>query len=641
MKTSLIAFGIALVGAVSAQAQALPRGFDETFALSSMNPLLAFDADAIVRLDVQRFEVKDPGSATAKVRRAVTVLGPGGREEARVIIFYDGMRRIKKLKGVVRNERGKVVRKLKKRDIDDYSAISGFSLYEESRVRVAELYHDDYPYTVEYEYEVEHNGVIGWPTWRPQWGGNPVELALFEIDTPAAMPARYAAQGLDVEPEVTQHRRRKTLRWQVKALPGITVEPYGPSVQEQVGSVYTAPARFEIEGTQGDMSTWESFGDWMHALYQGRGVLPADALAEVKQILAGAQDDREKVQRLYAHLQAKTRYVSIQLGLGGWQPFSAAYVHERGYGDCKALTNYMLALLGAAGIEAYPALIRGGTHEPDVLADFPSNQFNHVVLYVPLASGPIWLECTSQTTPFAHVSDFIEDRYALVVRPDGGELMRTPRSPAQENRQVRQASVTLAPDGGARAEITTQYTGNQQDHVRQALAQRTGRDREKWLHSAIDIPSFRLLGADFSSIDAREADVTLPVTLSLPRYASATGSRLFLRPNLLERWTMTLPPTDARQQPVEMAYAFCDTDSIRYALPEGFRIEALPQDVEVETPFGRYVAQTSVGEDRTLVYHRRLEITQAEIPAEQYDSLRHFVQQVARADHAQVVLVRE
>ena len=641
MKTNLIAFGIALFGAVSIQAQTLPRGFDASFALSSMNPLLALEADAVVRLDVQRFEVEGPGKARTKMHRAVTVLGPDGREEGRVVIFHDGMRRIKKLKGVVRNARGKVVRKLKKRDIDDYSAISGFSLYEESRVRVAELYHDDYPYTVEYEYEVAHNGVIGWPTWRPQWGGNPVELALFEIETPAAMPARYAAQGLEAAPEVTQHRSRKTLRWQVEQLPGITVEPYGPSLQEQVVSIYTAPAQFEIEGARGDMSTWQSFGDWMHALYQGRDVLPADALAEVERILAGAQDDREKVRRLYAHLQAKTRYVSIQLGLGGWQPFSAAYVHERGYGDCKALTNYMLALLRAAGIEAYPALIRGGTHEPDVLADFPSNQFNHVVLYVPLASGPIWLECTSQTTPFAHVSDFIEDRYALVVRPDGGELMRTPRSPAQENRQVRAASVTLAPDGDARAEITTQYTGNQQDRVRQALAQRTGRDREKWLHSAIDIPSFRLLNADFSSIDAREADVTLPVTLSLPRYASATGSRLFLRPNLLERWTMTLPPTDQRQQPVEMAYAFCDTDSIRYVLPEGFRVEAMPQDVKVKTPFGRYVARTSVGEDHTLVYHRELEITQAEIPAEHYDDFRAFVQQVARTDQAQVVLVRE
>lgn len=632
---------IAALPAIPAAAQELPPSVDETFALSSVDLLLALDADAVVRLDAQRFEVDGPGKATTRVRRAVTVMNPDGREEGRVVIFYDKFRRVKKLKGKVYDAQGKVVRKLKKRDIDDYSAISGFSLYEDSRVRVGELYHDAYPYTVEYEYEVRHDGVIGWPTWRPQWGGHPVELAVFELEAPAEMPARYAVRDLDVEAVVTEGRSRKTLRWEVERLPGIEIEPYGPALAEQVGGVYTAPATFEIEGAIGDMSSWQSFGRWMHALYEGRDVLPPEAVVEVKRLVADVQDDREKVRRLYAYLQAKVRYVSIQLGLGGWQPFSATYVHERGYGDCKALTNYMMALLRTAGIEAYPALIRGGTHEPAVLAGFPSNQFNHVILYVPLASGPVWLECTSQIAPFGHLGTFTEDRYALVVRPDGGELLRTPRSDVHANRQVRTASVELLPSGDARAQVTTRYTGNQQDRVRQALAQSSGRDREKWLHNAIDIPSFQVVRADFSSVDARERDVALPVELELPRYAAPTGTRLFLRPNLLERWSMTLPPMEERRQPVEMTYAFADADSIRYRLPAGFRVEAMPAEVMLDEPFGRYRAQVAVQEDGTLLYDRRLEITQAEIPAEQYDALRLFLQHVARADRAQVVLVRE
>ena len=633
--------GLLVALAAPAAAQTLPRGVDETFALTSMNPLLVLDADAVVRLDAQRFEVDGPGKAAWTVRRAVTVLNPDGREEGRVVLFYDEMRRVKKLSGRVRDARGKVVQKLRKGDVDDYSAISGFSLYEDSRVRVAELYHDRYPYTVEFEYELRFDGVIGWPTWRPQWGGNPVEHAVFELDAPADMPTRYAVRDLDVEADVTERKSRKTLRWEVAGLPGVELEPYGPAVQEQVGGVYTAPATFEIEGTTGDMSSWQSFGRWMHSLYEGRDVLPPEAAAEARRLVAGVEDDREKVRLLYEHLQAKTRYVSIQLGLGGWQPFDAAYVDRRGYGDCKALTNYMMALLRAVGIEAYPALIRAGTREPDVLAGFPSNQFNHVILYVPLASGPVWLECTSQIAPFGHLGTFTEDRYALVVRPDGGELIRTPESEARENLQVRHATVVLSPGGDAKADVTTRYTGSQQDRVRGALAQSSGRDREEWLHRAIDVPSFRVVRADFSSIDAGERDVALPVELDLPRYASATGSRLFLRPNLLERWSMTLPPTERREQPIEMAYAFCDADTIRYVLPEGFRVEAMPRDVVLEEPFGRYAAQMAMQEDGALAYSRHLEITQAEIPAERYADLRAFLQQVAQADRAQVVLVKE
>ena len=155
-----------------ATAQDLPDGFDETFAVSSLNPLLTLGADAVVRLDLLRFEVHDPGRATRTIRRAVTVLSPEGRDEGELYIFYDDrLRRLKKLTGQIRDASGKVVRKLKKDDQEDFSAISGISLYDESRVRVARLYHHSYPYTVEFEYEILHDGLINWPTWYPQEDG--------------------------------------------------------------------------------------------------------------------------------------------------------------------------------------------------------------------------------------------------------------------------------------------------------------------------------------------------------------------------------------------------------------------------------------------------------------------------------------
>jgi Domain of Unknown Function with PDB structure (DUF3857)/Transglutaminase-like superfamily len=613
-------------------------GQDREFDLARMPAELAKDADAVARLNALAFTVESPGKATLRVRQAFTILNDKGRELGKVYVGYDKFRQLADLRGWLFDTQGEKIRDLKKSDINDYSAIADYSLYEDSRVRAAELYYDSYPYTVVFEYEMNYNGLISWPSWYPFLSRAPVERSSFEVSVPADMPIRYHLRDVEPAPQIEQVATRKILRWEAANLPKWKHEPYSPG---GAPCILTAPSAFEIAGYAGDMSSWAAFGSWIYQLYNGRTTLPAPALSEIQNLCGNAASPREKIQRLYEYLQAKTRYVSVQLGIGGWQPFDAAYVYQRGYGDCKALTNFMLALLQAAEVEAYPVLIRHGEDAPAVIADFPCNQFNHVILCVPMAPDTLWLECTSQTAPFGHLGAGNEDRNVLMVTPEGGKLVRTPRSKSTDNQQIRRGAVTLSETGDAVAEVRTRYTGNQQDHVRWALAKSTPREREDWLREEIDVPSFRLTSADFSEAEGKRTEITLPVKLELPRFASRSGvSRLFLRPNLMERRTYIPPEVKERQQPVEFDYAYLDTDTISYHLPANFRIEAAPPTFALDTPFGSYHASTTLNAG-TLEYVRRLEIRERSLPADQYEAYRQFIADVVKADNAQVVLVRK
>ena len=68
----------------------------------------------------------------------------------------------------------------------------------------------------------------------------------------------------------------------------------------------------------------------------------------------------EKAKKIYQFVQDKTRYISVQVGIGGWKPFNTSEVDKLGYGDCKALTNYTMSLLKAAGVTSNYCVVYGG-----------------------------------------------------------------------------------------------------------------------------------------------------------------------------------------------------------------------------------------------------------------------------------------
>jgi hypothetical protein len=418
-------------------------------------------------------------------------------------------------------------------------------------------------------------------------------------------------------------------------------EPVGPGDPDQRECIRTAPEGFEIDGYQGDMSSWKSFGLWYNKLSQGRQILPDTVKQELLKLVSPAASPKEKIRLIYDRLQSTTRYVSVDLGIGGWQPFEASYVCQRGYGDCKALSNYMVSMLNAVGVTAYPVLISAGYLPPTPTPEFPSNRFNHVIACVPLTPDTIWLECTSQTIPMGHLGGWTENRYALVVTPQGGVLVKTPASKCSDNVQVRKATVVLATNGGGTADIQMTYSGNQQDYVSSGLNLATPRDRDEWLRDHIEIPVFNVQQTDFSGIKPKEMTIGFSVSLELPRLGTVAGSRILFQPNLMEKRTYVPPAAEKRKYPVVHAYAYVDIDSVTYRLPDGFEIEAMPKPVALETPFARYQSALKQTAPGTLLYCRRLEVSKDELPAAQYNEYRKFLQDVVLSDKASAAIVKK
>ncbi|SFD35349.1 DUF3857 domain-containing protein [Spirosoma endophyticum] len=602
------------------------------------------NAHAVVRRHETVFTVKSAGEGHLRIRSVVTVLDEQGDDHAKKQVWYDKLSKVINFEGALYDGNGKLIKKLKKTDIEDYSSYSDYNLFDDNRFKSATFpKQPTYPYTVEFIVETTERNLMAYPTWIPQDEQHlSIEQAMFTVNMPAGLGLRYKQMNIPTPvAEEAAANGGKTYVWKLANIPAVEFEPLSPPAREQLPIVYTAPTEFEVQDYKGKITSWSDVGRFYHILNDGRDRIPDDLRQRVIELTKNETTTSGKVKKLYQFLQEQTRYVSVQLGIGGWQTIEAEKVAVSKYGDCKALTNYTKALLKAAGVTAHPALVRAGDNEPDALTDFPSFQFNHIILCVPDGRDTLFLECTDGHNPAGYVSDFTGNRHVLLILPEGSRLVKTPAYRPIDNLQQRRITVKVTEQGDATADVLTRYTGLQQDVYASALHRLNRDDQRSWLLKRIRIPAFELNKFAYKELPGAIPSVTENLDLTVRRWATTSGTRLFLPLNLMSALGQATPLTQPRKAPVDLgsSYDYEDSDTITYQLPKGYSPEYQIEPMTIESKFGRYSAKFAV-DGGQITYIRKVTMHRGRFPATAYAEWVDFRKKVAKADRAQMVFVK-
>ena len=620
----------------------LPAAFSQKASFSPAASLIPdsirSSADAVLRLSETTMTVRTEKNISYHKHYAVTVMNKNGTSHAVFHELYNKTIHLGHFRGAVYDESGKRTDKLSSSDLKDITATSGGNLYQDDRVKVYLPDISDYPFTVEYEYDLDFDGTAFYPPWVPQdayYLG--VEQASLKIVAPPDKILRYDGRYLD-EPEESVLKEMKVLSWQVDHLPPLHPEPFSVSLTDRVPMLYLAPRHFYYARSKGDMSSWAGVGAWIAGLNRGRHDLPEGTREKIRTLTQPYTTTEEKARVIYRYMQKNTRYVSVQLGIGGYQPYPASYVDEKGYGDCKALCNYTCALMEAAGIDARYVLVKAGGDVGDIITGFPSDQFNHVIVSIPAQKDTLWLECTSQSQPFGFLGSFTADRHALMITDDGGVIVHTPVYGEKENTQHRHAVVTINNDGSASATIRTQYAGLQYENIEGALYLK-GDDLKKWYYDHLDIPNFSIREVSLHEITTGELPVAEEhAAVELKKYMTIQGQRAFLPLNLMNKSSFIPKQNGPRQSDIYLYFPFTDVDTIVWRLPEGYTMQYGPRPVKIATPFGEYESHIETGNEGHITYIRRISLKQGRYPKEMFGELKDFRKKIAHADRQKVLL---
>jgi transglutaminase-like putative cysteine protease len=593
------------------------------------------NAKAVIRKNNTVFTIDNIKEAKKTVDFAITVLNKNGNSSAVFIEFYDKFTKIRNIRINQYNGDGTLIKHYNQADILDLSAKAGYSLYESNRVKVMEPKYRTPPYTLEYSYEVVYDGLLSYPDFvsYPDYNIS-VQEASFTLVKPENLKVRYLEQHItdNIQKEISSI----SYYYKFKDLPALKEESFSQNFSEIIPLVYLAPSDFELSGYKGNSDTWENFGAWINKLNTDRDKLPEETVTKLNKLVADARDDYEKIAILYKYMQDKTRYVSIQIGIGGWQPFDATTIDRLSYGDCKALANYMRSLLKAVGIKSFYTLVFAGEDGRSLLVNFPSNQFNHAILCVPVQNDTLWLECTNQQMPCGYQGKFTDDRLVLAIDENGGHLKHTTEYKAADNIKSQTTILTLNDDGDGYAKKNALYAGTYFDDMYRLLFS-DAEDKKKLMVQQIHIPSFELVSFNHIIDKKRIPKIREMVELQLPNYGTKLNNTMFIPVNEINKFPDLPAQNTQRKSNIIIRRGHIEEDTIVINLPVDYANEKLPAGSNISTVFGEYKTElTKLG--NAVVYVRRLKVNKGNYSPEKYNEFLSFFQKVSRSDDIKLVI---
>jgi transglutaminase-like putative cysteine protease len=597
-------------------------------------------ASAVVRNEEITTEVKDLDNMTYHVKRAVTVLNKNGDDIAHMAVFYNKNTSVKYIKGTTYNEFGKLIGKFNEHDFLDESTGGNSTLFQDYRVKHYIPSVTQYPYTIEYEYELKYRQTLNIEDWEPvPQPGLAVEKSSYKFISKPDFNIRYKEINIQKKAEITTDGKLITYTWQLTNKKALKNEPFSPNWRVSLSRVMIAPEKFSYYGIEGAFTNWQELGKWEYdKLLANRQDVPAETAEHIKQITAGIADPKLKAKKIYEYMQQKTHYISIQIGIGGYQPFPASDVDKLNYGDCKALVNYALALLKVAGIDSYYCVVYGNHKEKiSMLNDFASMQGNHAILCIPFKNDTTWLECTSQQIPFGFLSDFTDDRTVLACTPEGGKLMHTPKYTTEENLEKRKANFVLTETGELMGNMETVFKGTDYDD-RYRLIEEAPVERIKDIKKYYPINNLEIEKLEFKQDKSIKPVTTENIKLLAREYGAVNNGKVYFSLNSVDR-TSALRQVQNRVNPIYINRGYTEEDEITYTLPKGYRLDSEPLRVSIEKPFGNFSTTMTINGNQ-LVYKRKFQLKDGAYSKDTYQDMVDFYQTVADADDYNVTLVK-
>lgn len=553
-----------------------------------------------------------------------------------ISIPYSKLEKVSGIEAWIEESNGRIVRNLKNSDIADKSAVSENSLYEDDFVKRFQLKHSVYPYKVTYTYQTIYKNYLNVSSWTPViFNEIPTKMAILRTQFPKGFEySKYSTNISDFRIDSTESNI--ILEWKATYLKPIEPEIYSQP-EDYKPYVLVTPTHFKY-GVEGSSKDWITYGNWQYKLLQNLDVLPEDEKKTISELVKGITDKKEIVRILYHYLQDNTRYINISIGIGGLKPYPASYVALNKYGDCKALTNFMKAILDYAGIESFYTKVKAAKQPQDIIKSIAGQQFNHVVLAVPVDNDTIWLENTDNVNPFGYMGTFTQNRDALLVAKDKSNLVRIPALKTKDNVSSYNLGFDLSITESSNVAIHSTFRGSEFELFNHLHEEYNDDEKDKIFRNYLPFDNYEVIKWELVRQNRDTARIELNANLNLNKLLKPLGNDYYLSLFPCRIPPFTIPSN--RKLPVKLPFPICNSDTLTYNIPIGYELKNKPDTLSIITKYGNYELKLNTRNNQIYAI-KHFELYSASYSTEQYPEFYSFIKLVNEIDRMNLVLRRQ
>lgn len=563
----------------------------------------------------------DKNKISKKYQVEIKILNKEGERYCNVNIPYSGITKISQINASITDCNGNEIKRLRSSDIKSHSEFASFSFYEDDMVNEFTLVHNVYPYILKFSFTEQSKSFISIEDWQPYvFKDIPTQQAILQLKTDKDYSCHIKVLN-NVKNSKAETAKEINYEWSCSYIPP-KKEILSYFDYNKVNRVRIMPDVFNFE-KQGSFRTWSSFGEWTSKLLEGKMDLTTEQKDKIRNYVSDITDLKEKIKKLYYQLQDETHYINISIKTDGLNPHPASYVATNKYGDCKALSNYFKAVLDAIGIKSYYTLIEADERNIPIDTLFPSPSFNHVILFVPLQTDTIWLDCTSKL-PIGYVGTSIQNRWAFVVDDINSHFVKTPAMQPKNTTVISKMNISLSEIEKAKIECNTNYYGENFENLFYCSKYLKSNDVDRFvkerLLNELDLINYQIIP---QNKDAQF--IALQYKASSQKFIKKYGDDLivYLIPFKLHRFEK---PKD-RTFDVAIDYPINQLDTICIISPDNLQWSNNIENTEINNRFGRYSVSCKKVNNVIQVV-KQMTIYQNTINMADYPLFYSFIQQI-------------